>query len=935
MKSFNFIFKFFIATSRFCITYEENKVKIYLINKQNWHLCIFVFCVMVSIRDHLVFIIGVLETLQQTNELTVVQLGKYIGLDMKKLKKHLDIMASLNIIAIYEKQKRIMVTFTGDLGIHKVGHFESMLNPGKGLSFTVQPNSLNMNITIRINNENSKIINVEKISMLTSPNSIPYYTKEFINKKITIKGKDTTTIVFPWNGKILPTVLLLLCSGNIRSIWSTEQELNENDQEIFDLTEPIAEYKKPIKNAFDKETVKAPAKERISRDGVNSMKPLKLLDFPKKKSKPNTEELTTENYKKKLMIDLHREYIQTLENIHCYDLRNHPVDIDYRSASASLKVEGLIEKRPSIIVNDKIILGHPNSKKLYEGRVIDVRECEIRVRFSRSPTEFVGYKLFYVSFKPSSTAIRRCYTTVNNLDNNLISSCLFPLHYKDNQFKIEKIDNFLIPEQRNLNKRQIQAVEYFLSVSKVGGNSWANVEKPSNHDNIIHQKFNPFYLIFGPPGTGKTHTAIEIILRILQRTRQRILVSCPSNTAADELAVRILNKHKLSNKGYLIRLNSYSRLPSGIPELLKKQHVCFNDVSCLEEFGNIRVVVTTCSTAWNLNAVPDLSFDYLFLDEIGQAHEPEALIPISFILNRNKNAKIALIGDPKQLGPVIQDKQGSLETSILERLFTKFPIYERNNEYESSGFYNPKFITKLVNNYRSHESIVSFPSQMFYNNELVAMKGKESSFLNWDYLPNKEHPIVFCNIVGEDKREASSPSWFNQEEIIHIVNYLLPNLFEHKSAGPFTVGIITPYHQQKMKMKLAIDKKMNTEQKKRIKIGSVEQFQGQEEDVIIISTVRSKKLEQIPVDVKASLGFIGSPKRLNVSITRAKQLLIIVGNGGLLKIDTETFGKFIEFCEKINVIKNGPLTEYNKPKEDAKPESDVSEEMPTPLNRDT
>ena len=127
-----------------------------------------------------------------------------------------------------------------------------------------------------------------------------------------------------------------------------------------------------------------------------------------------------------------------------------------------------------------------------------------------------------------------------------------------------------------------------------------------------------------------------------------------------------------------------------------------------------------------------------------------------------------MAGDPKQLGPVLRSpvalKYG-LQISLLERLMSTMDIYQR---HPKTLLYDTRVITKLLNNFRSHPKLLTLPSELFYDNELVSKADPmvTSSMLNWEHLPNKKVPLVFHGVVGEDQREDRSPSYFNPEEAV-------------------------------------------------------------------------------------------------------------------------------------------------------------------------
>ncbi|KAF6037107.1 MOV10 [Bugula neritina] len=150
--------------------------------------------------------------------------------------------------------------------------------------------------------------------------------------------------------------------------------------------------------------------------------------------------------------------------------------------------------------------------------------------------------------------------------------------------------------------------------------------------------------------------------------------------------------------------------------------------------------------------------------------------------------------------------------------------------------------------------------------------------------------MIFHRVDGREEQEESSPSWFNRLEVVEVKKYVEKLLFEHPRHAPEDIGIISPYILQVKKIKRAL-RDIKDERLENINVdieditvGSVEKFQGNERKVIIISTVRSQP-EQMKMDQKFNLGFVKSPKRFNVAITRAKALLIVIGNPIILCTD--------------------------------------------------
>jgi helicase MOV-10 len=269
----------------------------------------------------------------------------------------------------------------------------------------------------------------------------------------------------------------------------------------------------------------------------------------------------------------------------------------------------------------------------------------------------------------------------------------------------------------------------------------------------------------------------------------------------------------------------------------------------------------------NAEGVKRGHFSHIFLDEAGQASEPESMISVSNFCNRD--TVVVLAGDPMQLGPVIFSRDAEsygLGKSYLERLF----------ECESYDSGDENYVTKLIRNYRCHPEILHLPSTLFYEGELIACKESNDDSTSLmtltNLLPGKNFPVLFFGIQGCDEREANNPSWFNRIEASKVVE-IVKKLATRGNLSDSDIGVITPYRQQVLKLKKALD---NIDMPD-IKVGSVEQFQGQERKVIIVSTVRST-IKHNDFDRVHCLGFLSNPRRFNVAITRAISLLIITGN---------------------------------------------------------
>jgi superfamily I DNA and/or RNA helicase len=428
------------------------------------------------------------------------------------------------------------------------------------------------------------------------------------------------------------------------------------------------------------------------------------------------------------------------------------------------------------------------------------------------------------------------------------------------------------------------------------------------------------YVVFGPPGTGKTKTVVEAIAQavtVFPKTF-RILACAPSNTAADVLCLGLADHIPPSR---MIRVVAASRYKDQVHKDIHPFCLATDDESeahfkmpeHIAQLADKRVTVTTLSMASKLPFMLDLPrgfFDLIVIDEAGQAPEPEAVAVIAHLLDPT-DGQIVLAGDPKQLGPIIHSNLGKrlgLDMSLLERL-TNRTVYRKSSNGggggggsggddgdaaeaagvgASAGTYNSLVLTKLVRNYRSHVDILELPSRLFYDGELIAAADKDytSSLAQWEDLPAKGVPLIFHGVEGKDTREANSPSWFNVAEIEVVRDYVKLLLSTRRNPVKASeIGIIAPYQKQVRKIKALLGNRAMIDVPGKdlgeIMVGSAEQFQGQEKRVIILSTVRSSQ-EFLEFDARHSLGFLTNAKRFNVAITRPMCLLIVIGHPGVL-----------------------------------------------------
>lgn len=381
-------------------------------------------------------------------------------------------------------------------------------------------------------------------------------------------------------------------------------------------------------------------------------------------------------------------------------------------------------------------------------------------------------------------------------------------------------------------------------------------------DHVIKLKridFNKIFFFFLLlAGTGKTSTLVEAVVQILiKKPESKILITAQSNCACDEICKRLLNfvsRNKIyrfyspillyqSKKKIDSNLKSISNLRSKEPEWPSSQ-----------EFYHFNIVIVTLVSSIRFNERKNKKhFDYIFIDECASSVEPESLIPIAAFgtLGGKISSQIVLLGDHKQLGPVLKSKYASdlcLGVSLLERMM-HMKQYSNND---------PKFVTQLLDNFRSHEAILSFSNEKFYDGKLrVKFPKKKANFaLNWNLLPNKKFPILLHSSKEVCMKMMDGNSWFNEVEAKLVKSYVNKLLgkggINGKKVDQTDIGIISPYKAQQDLLKELLQSKPQLE------IGTTEYFQGREKKIIIISTVKSN----------ASIGFLNDERVINLYLTK-------------------------------------------------------------------
>ncbi|KAF8267995.1 P-loop containing nucleoside triphosphate hydrolase protein [Lactarius quietus] len=364
----------------------------------------------------------------------------------------------------------------------------------------------------------------------------------------------------------------------------------------------------------------------------------------------------------------------------------------------------------------------------------------------------------------------------------------------------------------------------------------------------------------------------------------KILACAPSNAAADLLVERLAKAGLTEDQ--LLRLNAHSRDMKSIPEAVRP----FSSSLKPAKLRAYRVVLCTCSSAGLLltQKIPIGHFSHIVMDEAAQAEEPLSLIPIAFF--SNQETRVILAGDPHQLGPVIMSSPASaagLGKSYLERLMHISNIYGLDTHTGIT-------IVGLHEDRRSHGAIIAWPNRYLYEDSMHARASLTFRTYCYSRTCCRRKDSRLCFTVSRDGSCVHGTlrhfsMYMRRRLSVIIVYYLLGTRTQDLCRGDRCYRTLQGPSQGNSGV--IEDPELNL---KDVSVGSVEQFQGQERKVIIFATTRTNS----EVDTRRAMGFLQSRQRMNVAITRAQALLIVVGDPEVLGKDElwRTFLNYAYIC---------------------------------------
>lgn len=593
------------------------------------------------------------------------------------------------------------------------------------------------------------------------------------------------------------------------------------------------------------------------------------------------------------------------------------------------------EKLPDIEISigDLVMLSknRPLDASNPTGTVAEKTKYSITVVFDQSPKSFVFDKELRMDLYVNDITFQRMLDALDSL--------------KDTDGRLAQLRSKLLGELE-LEWKETPKLDC----------DWVNPDLNKSQKKAVVESLQAkdFYLIQGPPGTGKTMTAVEIANQAVKKDKT-VLATADSNTAVDNLVERLaslelevirighpvrvtplLREHTLDykvleHKDYIeaqkkrekafelkdkqdeyihpgpsmrrgmsdqqIKENAENNQGSrGInPDQMKKMakwlelqdevDSYFTEIDRLENkavdelLERADVVCATNSTSGS-ELMEGREFDLVIIDEITQSTEPAALVPII------KSKKAVLIGDHKQLPPTVLNEKAAdagLSRSLFERLY---------------DLYGDEFCSMLQIQYRMHDKIMNFSNDKFYDGRLESDQlvadhtlsdldielDKTDCFTDKAMIP--ELPVVFIDLSNMEAEERSLPGSYSYDNPVEAEIVLdLVDKAQRLGINAKDIAVITPYKDQ-------VDLLYHRSKKENLEINTVDGFQGREKELVILSLVRSNSRNDI--------GFLRDLRRLNVSLTRAKRKLILLG-------DSETISDHKIYNDLVSYIKEEGL----------------------------
>jgi hypothetical protein len=379
-----------------------------------------------------------------------------------------------------------------------------------------------------------------------------------------------------------------------------------------------------------------------------------------------------------------------------------------------------------------------------------------------------------------------------------------------------------------------------------------------------------FAIILGPPGTGKTAVIVQLLVQLARAGKRGLAVSI-TNTAVDNIVERLLDQgHRFEIRfGNWFKIRERAMQVALINLLTGQEDLA---LAAVERMRNAAAVLTTCSSA-SLDLVRAGHFDVVIFEESSQIRMQDAFAALT------QGEKLVVIGDDRQLAPVSQ-----LNRPISSLLDIVLGTVRRHSLV-------PSLVRDLRVQFRMREEICNLINESFYEGRLESSPEIRNRVPLYTHVnpvePPQLHRILDPSIaIGlvdvEGMEQYRGMSTYNQANL--AVDLRLLNALQSAGVTPNQIGIITPYKEQQRLLARAL--------RRTDCIGTVDSYQGQERDLIILDLVRANPRREV--------GFTLQPNRLNVALSRARQKLII-----LTHLPTyEGHAQFDEILRRIQALPN-------------------------------
>ncbi|WP_455644654.1 AAA domain-containing protein [Methanosphaera sp.] len=567
------------------------------------------------------------------------------------------------------------------------------------------------------------------------------------------------------------------------------------------------------------------------------------------------------------------------------------ISIDDNVIQISLKKKSTLSKDTSVEINR------------IKGNIIKNNGKNIFVQLQNKPTFKINDSV-KIHDVQKEVILRKIQDLKQDIEENKLNKSNYDtLNVLFNQFSPEFNEKTYII--KNLNRNQTLAVKKSLSANK-------------------------FHIIQGPPGTGKTHTIVELI-RQLYKQNKKVLITTHTHIALDNILekltfiprdniLRIGVTQKIGVNARKYSLDEQIKEHDLYPEIIKRENKInslkniyeetfennyeitsvtqesllskifrrltntknnedsFNEIkSNRQSIGNIdkinelnveidkikeniqsdllrqvSIIASTVISSSNY-LTNDIEFDYMIMDEASQVPLYLSLIPLM------KTDKFILIGDDKQLQPIVNNNTTlTMNKSIFNYLIEKYP--------DNYTFLNIQ--------YRMNRKIADISSNLYYSGNLKTFSEIKDRKINIDdgnFLLNND-PITCIDTSNMFYHESSNSNGCCNKYESQLILILVESLLKC-NINPNEIGIITPYRKQKLYLRKLFRKKSID-----VEIDTIYRFQGREKDVILISFCKSSNTSL----TKFQKNFLADKNQLNVSITRARKKLIMIGDFSLL-----------------------------------------------------